>query len=432
MKRTRAQTNEAELMARLGLNPDGTIIEAEPADTIEAEPANNIDTELDETVEDQPADDTIEAEPDDDFAEAEPDETVEPEAADDFGEAEPDDDAAKGDPPPKRNPFKEWTYDELVELEDTSWLAGDEERPVLIAKGLWLDYGLFKSGKTYRAMELAFCVAFGLEFHGVPVTQGNIAYVIAEGGTKRHLKRLLALCAKYELDPAEALNSGRFNLITTAVNLAEAKGVDQMLKELRHHPYVAVWFDTWARMLSASGGHDSDPDTVLPAIRGCDRIKDALGCTVTIVAHVGWSPSAQDRPKGLVDLPGAIDGATYCLKEGEGPNAVFRFKAKFQRHAEDGFEQVAKFKEFGPDRVFVTSPAREHKLKKLAPDLHRCYSVLQQLGDGVTIDAWRDAVKESGLWADAKNWRDKWKRAKTKLLEADLIDVEGEMVTLHL
>lgn len=122
-----------------------------------------------------------------------------------------------------RHKFQEWTYDELIDLPDSQWLAGDEERPVLIANGLWLNYGLFKGGKTYRSMELAFCIAFGLEFHGLPVTQGNVAYVIAEGGTKRHLKRLLALCEKYKLDPAEALNSGKFNLITTAVNLAEAR-----------------------------------------------------------------------------------------------------------------------------------------------------------------------------------------------------------------
>ena len=309
-----------------------------------------------------------------------------------------------------RHKFKEWTYDELVDLPDSQWLAGDEERPVLIANGLWLNYGLFKAGKTYRSMELAFCIAFGLEFHGLPVTQGNVAYVIAEGGTKRHLKRLLALCEKYRLDPAEALNSGKFNLVTTAVNLAQAKGVDELLGQLGHHPYVAVWMDTWARMLSASGGHDSDPDTVGPAIRGCDRIRERLDCAVTIVAHIGWSPTAQERPKGLVDLPGAIDGATYCKKDGEGSNAWFRFKSVYQRHAADGFEQLAKLKEFGPDRVFVSAPVKQFTIDQLSPDLQRCYAILKDLGDGISIDKWRDAVREAGLWADAKNWRDKWKR----------------------
>ena len=86
-----------------------------------------------------------------------------------------------------RHKFKEWTYDELAELEDLQWLAGDEERPLLIKYGFGLTYGLFEGGKTYFSMELAFCVAFGLEFHGLPVAQGNVAYVIAEGGTKRHL-----------------------------------------------------------------------------------------------------------------------------------------------------------------------------------------------------------------------------------------------------
>jgi hypothetical protein len=330
-----------------------------------------------------------------------------------------------------RHKFKEWTYDELVNLEDSQWLAGDEERPVLIANGFWLTYGLFKGGKTYHSMELAFCIAFGLEFHGLPVTQGNVAYVIAEGGTKRHLKRLLALCEKYELDPAETLNSGKFNLITTAVNLAEKKGVEELLGQLRHHPYVAVWLDTWARMLSASGGHDSDPDTVGPAIRGCDRIREALNCTVTIIAHVGWSPTAQDRPKGLVDLPGAIDGATFCKKEGDGPNAWFRFKSVFQRHAADGFERVAKLKEFGADRVFVSSPLKQFKVEGLPPEQRRMLELLRELGAGISIDQWRVAVKGAGLWTDARNWRSNWQRAKAALLTADLIEIGDGMVSLH-
>ena len=330
-----------------------------------------------------------------------------------------------------RHKFKEWTYDELVDLPDSQWLAGDEERPVLIANGLWLNYGLFKGGKTYRSMELAFCIAFGLEFHGLPVLQGNVAYVIAEGGTKRHLKRLRALCEKYGIDPAEALNSGKFNLITTAVNLAEAKGVDELLGQLRHHPYVAVWLDTWARMLSASGGHDSDPDTVGPAIRGCDRIREALDCTVTIVAHVGWSPTAQERPKGLVDLPGAVDGATYCKKDGEGTNAWFRFKSVFQRHAADGFEQLAKLEEFGPDRVFVSAPLKQFQVGRLPPAQRRMLELLGSLGDGASVDQWRDAARDAGLWPKAKNWRSNWQRAKRALENADLIEISGGMVSLH-
>ena len=53
------------------------------------------------------------------------------------------------------------------------------------------------------------------------------------------------------------------------------------------------------------------------------------------------------------------------------------------------------------------------------------------LGACATIEEWRDAVKEAGLWNDMKNWRDKWSRAKNALMGADLIEVVGEMVSLH-
>jgi RecA-family ATPase len=220
--------------------------------------------------------------------------------------------------------FKPWTYDEYLTLPEIPWLIGDRDRPVLISKGLWVTFGLYKSGKTYWELEKAFSVAFGIEFHGLPVTQGRIAYVCAEGDVKRIFERLLALCAKHELDPGAALNDGRFNLITSAVNLTVVKGVDsveELLKQLSASgdgTYIAVWLDTWAQMLAASGGHDSDADFVMPAVRGCVRIREALGCTVTIVAHVGVSEKAQDRPKGLSDLPGAVDAEPRARKRERG------------------------------------------------------------------------------------------------------------------
>jgi AAA domain len=62
MKLTRAEKNDPELLALLGLRADGTGIETEPADdTAEAEPA-------DDAAEAEPAGDTAEAEPADDVA----------------------------------------------------------------------------------------------------------------------------------------------------------------------------------------------------------------------------------------------------------------------------------------------------------------------------------------------------------------------------
>jgi AAA domain len=333
--------------------------------------------------------------------------------------------------------FKPWTYDEYLTLPEIPWLIGDRDRPVLISKGLWVTFGLYKSGKTYWELEKAFCVAFGIEFHGLPVTQGRIAYVCAEGDVKRIFERLVALCAKHELDPGAALNDGRFNLITSAVNLTVVKGVDsveELLKQLSASgdgTYIAVWLDTWAQMLAASGGHDSDADFVMPAVRGCVRIREALGCTVTIVAHVGVSEKAQDRPKGLSDLPGAVDGGTKSEKEGEGPSAIFHFKSVIQRHAADGYEQLARLIECEPDNVMQRIGRREVARAKLSTDQQRCLDILRGLGDGTSVEAWRDAVREDGVWKDLKNWRSKWKDELDKLVAGDWIEKGSGTVSIN-
>src|SRR5258708_33356394 len=96
-------------------------------------------------------------------------------------------------PAERRHPFKEYTYEELTNAPKKVYLCGDDDRPVLLADSLWQTMGRLKSGKTFFSMELGFCIAFGLEFHGLPTKEGNVAYIIAEGGIGRQFQRVLAL-----------------------------------------------------------------------------------------------------------------------------------------------------------------------------------------------------------------------------------------------
>src|SRR5947207_927612 len=73
-----------------------------------------------------------------------------------------------GTPAERRHPFKEYTYEELTNAPKKVYLCGDDDSPVLLADALWQTMGLLKSAKTYFCMELGFCIAFGLEFHGLP------------------------------------------------------------------------------------------------------------------------------------------------------------------------------------------------------------------------------------------------------------------------
>jgi hypothetical protein len=355
-------------------------------------------------------------------------------------------------PAERRHPFKEYTYEELTNAPKKVYLCGDDDCPVLLTDALWQTMGLLKSGKTYFCLELGFCIAFGLEFHGLPTKEGNVAYIIAEGGIGRNFQRVLALCAKYEDELrvkfgipsgdyiAAAMESGKFNLVDSPVDLAnpdpkKGLGVDVLIDQLAHEPYVAVFLDTWARMLWASGGHDSDQNTVGPAIQGCDRIRRTLGCTVIMVAHIGVAKDAQGRAKGLSDPAGAIDGATHCSKEGDGPLARFVFRATYQRHAVDGFTIVAQLRASGPNVALmsdnVVNPVKLNKRDSQMLD------ILRGMPPGASLADWQAAIEaakvvtgKDGKPPKADAVRKAFKRATQRLMKADAIEIASDMVTV--
>jgi hypothetical protein len=351
----------------------------------------------------------------------------------------------------QRRPFQVWTWDDLEAEPDTQWQIGDEAHPVLIEQSLWANFGKYKTGKTYFSMEEGFCIAFGLSFHGLPVKQANICYLIAEGGVKRHQKRFAAVYAKYAKemaaigypDAAAALNAGKFNLITTAVNLADPRakrGVDELIRELQEQVpdgIGVVFLDTWARMLAAGGTHASDQEGVPMAINGCDRIRSKLKCSVVIVAHIGMSKDAQNRPTGMGDLPGALDGATKSSKEGEGASAWFHYKATIQRHTEDGFEILAQLakSDADADAVLVSKTGGDYDVAHLTADQKRCLDELRVLGGAlVPVKQWREATKLAGVFSQAKGdgaWRSYFSRTKKALIEAGVIDESGDTVSIN-
>jgi AAA domain len=345
-----------------------------------------------------------------------------------------------------RPPFKPWRFAEYERIPATPWLIGDDSRPVLIARGLWCTFGLFKSAKTYLSIEQAFCIAAGIEFNGLPTMQGRIAYICAEGDAKRIVARVVALCNKHDKDPGEILSPTRFNLIMSPVNLLQPdgpKGVGTLIKQLTDDlgPYQAIWLDTWAKMLAEFGGNDTDADSVMPAIMGCDRIRAKLGCSVVIVAHVGLNEKAKNRPKGLSDLPGAVDGGTLCEKEGEGRSATFTFSARMQRYAADEYSFQAKMEGNSAETTVLRFMNKQEAARaKLNPDQVKMLDILREFDEGASVDQWRDAVIAAKLWTITRgknkgqqpsNPRQKWADELGKLERAGWVEIIGTMVELN-
>jgi hypothetical protein len=342
----------------------------------------------------------------------------------------------------RRDPFLPWSPAEFKNMPRRAWRVGTKQCPIIIDKGLWAIFGLYKSAKTFFALEQGFCTAHGLDFLGQPTIQGNVVYLLAEGGIESAYERLQALCIKHDISEDEALGSGKFNLITSPVNFTAKdenvrNGVARLRSRLDLIEPAVVYLDTWMRMLNASGGHDSDPQTVGAALLATDMIRADYDCAAVIVAHVGHNE--QWRMKGMIDLEGAIDGATFCEKKGEGSLAEFHFKSVFQRHAEDGYEVVGALKMFGKEAALVLKAASAVKLDALAADYRPAYEKLLELInlntasdtlEGIPVGSWRDACKAADLWPDVANWRDKWATAKAAIVASGLISISSDTVYL--
>jgi hypothetical protein len=358
-------------------------------------------------------------------------------------------------PKKDRPPFQNWSDRDISTLPDLEWLIGDDDRPVLLQNALWQTIGKKKNAKTFYSLEQSFCIAFGLPFHGLPVKQGQVVYILAEGGIKRNYRRVQALWFKYEeqmkakgytsLEDARK-RSKAFILLDQTIALAAINPDDRyspqmFLKAMADQgvtkPALIV-LDTLARSLWQSGGHENDHLTVGPSIQQCDYIRKKLGgATLILVAHIGANNN--DRAKGLTDIAGAVDGGTIC-KETMPNSGVFEFKMMDQRHAEGGYTitgELQKPSDGSPSVVLVSegsmSPAA--KIAKLPKTARAWYNALVSLRKPtVTLAEWLAAGKALNLVmgkdgaapSDASSVRKAMQRARAVLVEMNAIEINSD------
>jgi RecA-family ATPase len=193
-------------------------------------------------------------------------------------------------------------------------------------------------------------------------------------------------------------------------------------------PFVALWLDTWMRMLQSAGGHDSDAESVNASLKGCDRIRTALDCVVVMVAHVGVSKGAKGRPKGLSDTSAAVDGAIYCEKRGERSEALYSSKAINQRHAMEGFQMFFKLEKPSEELPSVVLRSARRGAKGLSRKTEEWFSALEKaMPAGLSKTGWRDNGVKLGIANNTKSANTALGRAIDELTKKRLIRVADEV-----
>ena len=164
----------------------------------------------------------------------------------------------------------DWLVSGWLSSRDRSVLAGDS-----------------KAGKSFFALELALCVAFGRNLFGLPTKKGGVVYQVGEGllGFK---KRLRAWRAYYGADFTREIP---FRLLQRGIDIyRDFDQVDALIEEILAHaalfdvPLRLVVIDTLAK--ASIGADENAVKDMGIVMRNVERINEKTGAHVMLIHHL--------------------------------------------------------------------------------------------------------------------------------------------------
>ncbi|MFA5924790.1 MAG: AAA family ATPase [Methylococcaceae bacterium] len=169
-------------------------------------------------------------------------------------------------------------------------------------------FGATGSGKSFVVLDMAYCIAKGLDYHGLTTKQGNVAYICGEGyrGIGRRIK---ALENKYGGDIKEKLfiseQPGAF------IDISVTREVAASISAIGNVNLVII--DTYHRNMG--GGNENSADDFGVILRNIDTFLKPLNVAVLIIHHSGHMET--DRSRGSSAIRAAMDFEYQVIKSGE-------------------------------------------------------------------------------------------------------------------
>lgn len=218
----------------------------------------------------------------------------------------------------------------LIDAADLDELADPEP---LVAGWLYQDttariVGQPGAYKSFVALDMAMCVALGRPWHGRPVRQTPVLYVVGEGlaGYKR---RVAAWCTVNEVARSEL--RGKLLLTRGSVQIGgeEWPALTQWVLDNKSGLVVV---DTQARASVGFEENSSSDQGLL--IRHCDALREQTGGVLLLVHHTGHANGdAAERGRGSSAWRAAVDTELLITKTGELTGVV---RCDRQKDAESG------------------------------------------------------------------------------------------------
>jgi hypothetical protein len=163
---------------------------------------------------------------------------------------------------------------------------------VLPAAQVSVLFGPSNSFKSFLAIDMLCSIATGRAWHGLPVEQGPVLYIVTEGAHEAVAKRIVGWFEDKAL-PIEVGNAA-IGIIKVPVIMNRIGDVDALIATIREGLpgcKLAV-FDLLAGSME---GSEADSEIVTAWVRGTQRLADELTCTQLHVTHSGYSDASRGR-----------------------------------------------------------------------------------------------------------------------------------------
>jgi len=321
-------------------------------------------------------------------------------------------------------------------------------RGIIPREGLVVIWGPPKCGKSFWTFDLLMHVALGWEYRGRRVNRGTVVYVACEG--ERGLGARVAAFRQNRLandgeTPSFQLLASRLDLVADGRQL-----IDDIRAQLGTETPVAIVIDTLNRSIAGSESSDEDMGNY---VKAADAIREAFKCAVLIIHHCGLD---DNRPRGHTSLRGAADAEISIKRDASG---LVSAAVVWMKDGPSGEEESSRLElvNLGLDmdgeeitscviepaaRSDATGETRK-KRRRIAPETLRALDFLKNAiadhGEPLSLpglpnlmatklDHWRDEVRKRGLYDADATGRQRFARAKDRLIAEQLITIDGDLV----
>lgn len=237
-------------------------------------------------------------------------------------------------PPRKPRRFEVIDDDELEKLPKPDWLVDG----LVPQRALVMLYGASEVGKTFLTVDLGFCIATGISFHGRSVARGRVIYVAAEGGAG------LGVRVAAWKESNEQYGRAGVGFISQPVRLVDEHQRDtrELINEIRAYatpelPVRLVVIDTLAWCMV--GGNENATEDMGVVVDAMGLIRRETAATVLAIHHPGKNGSGA---RGSGSLGNGIETVIEVKRGGN----LLTVRCEKQRDA-------SKFPDFILERVEV-------------------------------------------------------------------------------